>query len=510
VASAGDNHSLRTVVLLGAAGLLVGGLAISRDSYWIDEATVARKALTPTLGAWWQSMLTDGGSSLQLAFYFLFAWTWSKVAGVSEFALRGGNVLWFLPGFLILTQALGGRRPLRWALGLVVLGSPFVWYYLNEARPYAMQIGASFLVFGALYRLGMSAPDQLEGQRCWMAVLCFGALLLAASGMLAMLWLGAYLGAALLSSPKAVWTGLAKHYSWWWGPTLLCLFGLGLFYLWTMTTGARASAIASTNIKTMLFIPYELLGFSGLGPGRSVLRTAGPGVFRPWLPWLAAYGCGVLLVLAAGWRQIAATTSRRSRLCWLGAFALVAAFILGVGVATKFRVLGRHCAPLLPLFVWMLAEGVAASFGRRGWVGRLGLGLFLALGLVSGLMLRFNPRHAKDDYRDAAILAREALARGQRVWWNADDDGGFIYHVPLSVKPSAAKAAYCFANPAESFAQNLPAPDIIIASKPDIYDVHGALAAYLKQGGFVLQATLPAFTFWQPPAPSPKSGVSGR
>jgi hypothetical protein len=42
----------------------------------------------------------------------------------------------------------------------------------------------------------------------------------------------------------------------------------------------------------------------------------------------------------------------------------------------------------------------------------------------------------------------------------------------------------------------MPAPDLIIISKPDLYDGRGALKDYLSQGGYEKSATLPAFTIW--------------
>lgn len=45
---------------------------------------------------------------------------------------------------------------------------------------------------------------------------------------------------------------------------------------------------------------------------------------------LGIYGALLLIVLVQGWRQIAASTPRRTRVCWVAAFAVVAGFILAV------------------------------------------------------------------------------------------------------------------------------------------------------------------------------------
>ena len=38
----------------------------------------------------------------------------------------------------------------------------------------------------------------------------------------------------------------------------MLLFLLGLFYLWTLSLGARATTAGITDAKNLFFIPYEL------------------------------------------------------------------------------------------------------------------------------------------------------------------------------------------------------------------------------------------------------------
>ena len=43
----------------------------------------------------------------------------------------------------------------------------------------------------------------------------------------------------------------------------------------------------------------------------------------------------------------------------------------------------------------------------------------------------------------------------------------------------------------------------MIASKPDIYDAHGALAEYLERTRYRHTASFPAFDVWKSPAMTP-------
>ncbi len=478
--------------------LIVCGVAISHQSFWIDEACTAVNAEQPTLRKWWQEMMVIKGSDLQMPFSMLFAWGWEKLVGPGEFALRAGNVLWFLLGVLAMLRVLAVTPRLQKSFALVLLSCPLAWQYLNEVRPYVLQIGMSLVVFFSLYRLG-SEHKETRGERYWIIALCLGSLILASSSMLAMLWLGAYLAATILSTSRDHLWRLAREYWFYWGLTLMLLFTLGIYYLWMLRIGGRAAMLEDTGFRNVLFIFYELLGFSGLGPGRLAIRTDGVSTFLPWLPWLTIYAAVLLPILIQGWRQIAASTSLRTRVWWVTAFAAVAGFILAVGMVTQFRVLGRHFLPALPLVLFVLGSGVTAVLNRGGWVGRMGVAAFLGLSLLSCLSLRFSERHAKDDYRGAAALGREALAHGESVWWDACREGAEVYHLPVKKTPGTPNTALLLINPSAKFLQTLPQPDLVLVSKPDLYDKYGAVENYLLRSGYHRTATLSAFTVWQAP-----------
>jgi hypothetical protein len=476
--------------------LLVCGVAISHQSYWIDETDTGYISSLPTLHDMWQWLRSNGNATLQVPFYQFSSWAWEKCVGFGEFAMRAQNVLWFVPGVMLMTQALAATRRLQWSVLLVLLLSPFVWFYLNEARPYAMQIGASLMVFASLLRLG-STQNKSAHERWWVVALCLAALLLAGSGMLAMLWLGAYLGAAALSSPRQHLWSLAKSHWPCWAVTALLLLVTGLYYLWTVSIGARASRVGSTGFKSTLYIFYEFLGFSGLGPARADLRT-GTDVLWHSAPWLGAYAAIVLIVLAIGWRTITSSTSRRIQLVWLLAFTLVLGFLLTVGVTVHFRVLARHCAPLFPLILLIVGSGISSLAGRSGRAARLTAVVFLGFNLASCLLLRFSPVHAKEDYRGAAAIANGALARGDTVWWSACRTAAWVYHVPITLSDDAKPGkVISIENEKEGFQQHLPKPDLVLTSKPDLYDANGALARYLSEMGFRPIGQTTAITFWR-------------
>ena len=479
-----------------AAALAISLVAISRRSFWLDEAATVVHAIQPTLAAWWQQLVQEKAANLQTPLYMLYIWGCGKLCGSGEWTLRLANLPWFVAGataFIMAFPQGDRRRPIA---ACVTLLCPFAWYYLDEVRPYAMQLGASLLVVASLARLERNSPLAEARDAAHSAWFLFGIVVLSGSSLTGMIWAGA----ALLATPAVLsWTriiSLVKQQAALWLAAGGMLLFLGGYYLWTLTLGARASAAATTTLGSALFIGYELLGFGGLGPGRLAMRSAGPAALRPYLVWLALYAAPTVILIGAGLRQLLGHGSRRPLAAGF-CCCLPAAFLLTVGLVAHFRVLGRHFTPFLSVLLLLFTVGGSALWSRRSaWV-RGAVLLFCALSLASCLSLRFLPRHEKDNYRAAAAFAKTALRNGQSVWWNAAQEGAQYYGVPTATLPGRGGGALLVINPTRETLTGLPAPQVIIASKPDVYDNQAALAEYVREQGFRLERSFTAFVIWR-------------
>jgi hypothetical protein len=468
-------------------------LAISGQSFWIDEAYNGWKSSQPTLSGWWHEMVKWDGSDLQMPFYMAYSWAWEKVFGHGEWGLRAANLPWVLLGVLAV--------PRRQAAFLVLVAvSPFAWYYMDEARPYAMQLGATMVMAGALWRLANdSGAGQTEttGSGKWVWCYCAGLVVLAGSSLLGVIWDAAAIGAALavLGWRRMLALGRANRAAV--VVTAVVLLALAPYYLWTLKHGARAAQIRG-GIGNAVFAVYEVSGLSGLGPGRLEIRSAGgPRVFANYAIPLGVHAFMTALAFLAGCGYAVQRTPRR---LWLGLLLAVggaAGLLLVAGFVTQFRVLGRHFAPLAICVLLILAIGVKALWANAA-VGRLTALTFLLLCAASAGSLRWAPRHAKDDYRGAAAIAQGAVSAGQHVWWCADEIGGRFYGLPLPAAlgvDEPGKATLLLNPPAADLAGK-PSPDLLVLSKVDLYDNTGAVREYLKQKGYQQRHALPAFTFW--------------
>jgi hypothetical protein len=477
--------------------LAVFACAISGQSLWIDEACTALKAQQPTLAGWWQQMRHDQGSDLQMPLYMLWIWGCGKIFGTSELALRAVNLFWFAPGLLALTRALAGQRRLQRAVFLTTALSPFAWYYLDEARPYAMQLGASLFLFAALFRWRQN-PAAAATERGRVRGYVVAVVLLAGGSLLGMIWAAAALAMLRVIFPPADFRSLIRNNLSAWLVGLISSALLGGYYLWTLHAGARASAVGTTDGKSLAFVFYELLGFAGLGPGRLEIRAGN---------WQAFQACGInlallagLLVILLGWaiKQLFESRERKKIYPLLLLLAGPVVFILVAGVILHFRVLGRHFTPFAPVLFFALAAGAAAAW-RQSVIGKAVVIGFFALYLFSSLSLRFAARHEKDNYRAAAALATAALAHGQSVWWNADYNGAIYYRVSMAPRDGLSQHGQAILRVNETpemILATAPA-DVIIASRSDVYDGFGTLAEFLQSAHYQQITNLAAFSVWE-------------
>jgi hypothetical protein len=480
-----------------AAALVAALLAITARSFWIDECYTALIAQQPTLADWWRHLLAEHCSDIAQPFYVFWIWLCEKMVGSSELALRAVNVFWFAGGLLAVVWSFAGRRTLQMAVFLTAAASPFVWYYLNEARSYSMQLNASLMLFSLIHHW-WDKPDTLvisARKQAWLFVAVW--VLLCGSSMLSMI-LG--LTPLLLVGVLLPWKNIFVLLRAGW-PAWLTAFGLlsflGVYYLWTKHLGQLATPATGADWRNALFIGYELLGFAGLGPGRLEIRADGFHAFKPYAIGLAVYGVLVAGIIVLALRKLWHRLGGRKLLAVMLATGLPALILLGLASGLHFRILGRHCAALAPAGFFLLGLGLAQAW-RGGWPGRALAAGFLVFYLASAGSLRFAHRHEKDNYRAAAVIARQALADGKTVWWAACGDAAIYYHVPVVPPGSATPAiALLMMNPAPETVRTAAPPDMIILSRREVYDPLGLLAEFMELRHYRAMTNLVAFTVWQ-------------
>ena len=141
-----NNYSL----FLWAALALVP-LMPNSDSIWIDEAQTWRYARQPAFAGWRAEMASDKNSESQMPLGMFSAWVGARFLGTSEWAMRAPNMLWAAGSIFIFY--LLGRSFNQPFLPLLLAVQPYLWFYANEARPYALQIFCGAILLYSLYQV---------------------------------------------------------------------------------------------------------------------------------------------------------------------------------------------------------------------------------------------------------------------------------------------------------------------------------------------------------------------
>jgi hypothetical protein len=257
------------------------------------------------------------------------------------------------------------------------------------------------------------------------------------------------------------------------------------------------------NAANLAFSVYELLGFTGLGPGRVALRGAAKsqevGVASNILPYLPGMLTLAIMycVAAVGYYRALRIPKWASYLKVTTAVIIVSALGLAVlAVGAHFPFWGRHLAPVLPAIVVIVAISLS-SLSSKQWITSGLAAILCFVLLMSSIELRFADRHRKDDYRSAVSRADAALAAGKRVWWFADVWASRYYGLDVTVTNTQASGEPIRPDGFSGRYQQLPQPDLIVLSKPDIYDKRGTLREFIRQAGYHQIAVAQAFQFYE-------------
>ena len=451
---------------------------IQKESLWIDEAGSAVKCLAHGPQGVWEELLSEKNSNLHLPAYHYYLWGFSHVFGHSEFALRLSNIPWILVGFICMIAGFRHNENhgyLSW-LALFLVTSPFLFYYANEVRPYAMQFSLSCVAFVGIVR----AREEPQPKR-WPWAMAGATVLLAWTTIYGLAW---WLINFLLWMTSS--RGGFKNHTKYWVASLLFLGGASalIFHLWVLSVGAKASAVGETGFKSLGFALCEWTGAAGFLPGRSQLRSGmipSPTSFA--LAGFTAFLTLLLLFRGALARSCECPSKMISALWTFPSLGILASGLLG-----KFRLVGRHFTPVAPSFFLFLSLG-PKSITKWNWPSFAALSL-LGLWGFSDYRLATDSSHRKDDYRGAVHWLLTHSNHRETVWWAADMAAARYYGLEnyTAVMNSSGDTLARF-----------PRPSLVAFSKPDIYDPHNAIQQWLKTNSFKQVAFFQSFEIWAAP-----------
>ena len=502
----------RSCVLLWLLVPLTLYFAISQQSLWMDEGYTVWFASHDTFRSFVRSLIGSPGSpgDPQMLFYLSYMWGWTKIFGRSEEALRAANIPFFL--LLIVSTEWASRRLLQqpnlWVLFCL---SPFVWFYLNEARPYAALTSFSAAALVALLTYVVHPAEH----RSWAPWCCLIAMLFACGSHI----LGVFLiPSIVVLVAEAARTDLSFRRSFWrdwWRPALSCLPAfaiLGGFYAWVSTYGVNKTS-GSPGLLDMAFVAYEFLGFQGLGPPRNGLRTGiHPNAIAGSWPWL------LIGVVAVATVAVVLLRTPPPKIVRTASVSLLAGIVIAFAISRfeHVHVLGRYMAVFFPLLILISILWLAGSPSERS--GRSVAGVTLVLALTWGISdarMVLLPQFRKDDYRGAASIAlQKAKTTGSEILWAADPHAAHYYGIAvmkdqrsseignaegltLLVQRQATDARNWSLEEARQYLDAREKPVTLVLSKPDLFDTKHGWQELIRQRQLTLVAQPTSFSIYQ-------------
>jgi hypothetical protein len=489
----------------------------STESLWIDEGFTIPYAQDQGLRDFLHRITHDRLSEPLMPLGMLSSWAGAKALGRTELGLRLVSTLWAGVAVFLFWRT-GLKVGLPWLPALMAC-HPFLWYYAGEARPYAMVIAMSA---GVLYAFVTILESEGRPTIGLPLLLVFGALLCAthALSIASFAAVVAVTGVVLL---RRNWKPGFLDVMWIAGTTAFFCF-LGAFYAWTLARGIETTWNGpwKVGLRGIAFSSYEILGLGGLGPGRHELRQlalagglrgAAESLVRPSTAGVILL-CLLYLLALAG--LLKPTLREHADLVRIGRLAAVVALgsalvAHGFSFFIGYPFWGRHLAALFPWFVFATAVATTLRQHPRrrspGWLC-LAIGVLL---LASGLLIRFHPRHARDDYRAAARVARAGVDGGSSVWWSAAGNCARYYEVPFCSDGKSTKepCVVFTTNMTTEKLASLERPSLVIVSKPEIHDATGALRDYLSTKGFTAQESFMTFQVFRSASDEVPVAVSG-
>jgi hypothetical protein len=482
-----------------ALALVLLGFSVTGESLWIDEARTWRYASLNDFSQWLEKLVGEGNSESQMPGFLLGAWLAGKMVGLSEWGLRAQNYLWGGMALLFFWRALS-RSGLKWMVLILAL-HPFFWFYMDEARPYAMQIALGAWLLDWLLRIPQMGACSGYAVIEWMLI----GLLLCSSSMLGVLPFAAATGLAcwlfyksgMMPVPSAR-VGMAT------GFVLFAM--LGAWYLRTLLMGSGGAKMWTPSLFNLAYIIYEFSGAAAFGPGRTELRAAMAdsaghawNVVRNYIPqmtiWALIVGSSVIFASRGCCEE------RRHAYNPVTGVALCVVFVAGslfaAAMLVGFPFWGRHLSPLLPWVCWLVALGLGSqSKAFRQTRKRLGIAL-VVLFFLGCVQIRWGARHQKEDYAGATSTALQAMGQGRVVWWLADPIVADYYGLKSTEWP---EKFFFVRNPTRQQWPGLM-PDLVFLSKPEDFDRSGEVRKQLKESGYLpRQSPFNHFEIWEAPA----------
>jgi mannosyltransferase len=368
------------LVLLGtafAAGV-IRFVGLGSQSMWFDEVSTTHVISGGMTGLWGRVRDLEGTPPL----YYALASLWTHLCGSGDAAIRSLSAVAgtaTVPIVYLIARELGQDRRVARIAALLIAVHPFLVWYSQEARPYALLV-----FFGSVSLLGLTRTLR-RGDT-------FGFLLF---GLASAAALATHYFAIFLIAPEVIVLVVARARHW-----RQLLLGLVPVACTGLTLYPLAAHQQSLNKQR--WIRFYRLRFRESEAARHFL--VGLGVERPAMWRIVA----IVVLVAAGLLVVRADRSQR-RAAALMLLLGTAAVLVPVTLIADYFLDRNAIVALVPL---ILAVAIGLGARRGGWVGPAATLCAAAVCLVAIIQVARDPLLQRTDWHSIArVVERQPRDR---------------------------------------------------------------------------------------------------
>lgn len=411
-----DKYVIGVLIIILTCSLI----PISTQGLWADEAwSVTVYALKPTFKSLIIQILESLGGDSQFPGYNVYLWLWAKIFGASEISVRLANVPLFFTSLLYMAFYLPRTKRFKIGFLLLICLSPVIWFYLNESRYIIVVFSCSLLSFISVI---LYFEGEIKHRRLALFVL-FSSVILGISFLMLYVFYAITLILIILFYLKRQGKTFKSLLKDWQVPILVSsifILAQGCYYFYTLKNGAGGTRLLP-DIKNVLFVLYDFLGYGGIGPPRNVLRAnqtlaAHCSYFIPILSATLFYIISLAILL----RNFSKIKDKLPLYVLLGIGTGVLVFFFFAKLF-DFKFLSRHLifylAPFLFSF-YSLIYDILISWSRR--IVILFIVGALTVLIYSDINIRFNSYYQKENYKKAFDFTMQE-SNDLTILWIADE-----------------------------------------------------------------------------------------
>lgn len=397
-------------------------ISVNSWSLWIDEAITAQMYSVGTFSDLLNEFRTRIGSEVQMPGWIFFMWLWTKIFGITEYALRSANFL-FIEAliiyvlFLIKDKSTTQKEQsfLRITLLISIL-NPFILYNMNEARCNIPIFSLSFITILAFWSY-LKTNKKSSWYICLISFL-IGYTFNMLFGLL-------FFGLLLMSIEKKETMNILKQKCASIIVLIIFMFVVTIYYLITISSG-KGGQIESPGVGNIGYSLYEFLGFGGLGPNKNALRESDHKITLILqsliliLPLLFCYFFIIFSALKKSTKEVFSNVFLKSFILGFILFFIVAYIV-------QFRFWGRHLIYIYPFWLLFTAHLLHDFAQNMKPFSKIILSVFILFISLSSFNILFCNKYKKENIKGISEKSLELRNPDEIIYWSEATESAWYY-----------------------------------------------------------------------------------